>query len=64
MRTKLFREGIRKLLEIATNKRTSIMCMEPNPKHCHRRFITAYLERREVEITHIIAQGQVSLLTF
>jgi len=64
MRTKLFREGIRNLLEIATLKRTCIMCMEPNPKYCHRRFISTYLERRKVKVVHIIAKGQASLLTF
>jgi len=64
MRTKLFREGIQKLLEIAAQKRTCIMCMEPNPKYCHRRFISSYLERRKVRVVHIIAKGQASLLTF
>ena len=64
MRTKRFREGIRKLTEIARQKRTCIMCMEPNPKYCHRRFISAYLERKGVRILHIIAKGQTSLLKF
>jgi len=64
MRTKLFREGIKKLLEMAELKRVCIMCMEPNPKYCHRRFISAYLERKGVKVIHIIAKGQTSLLTF
>jgi len=64
MRTKLFREGIKKLLEIAALKRTCMLCMEPNPKYCHRRFISAYLERKGVIVTHIIARGQASLLKF
>jgi len=63
MRTKLFREGIRKLLEIAAPKRTCIMCMEPNPKYCHRRFISAHLERKGVKVFHIIAKGQTNLPT-
>ncbi|MEM2994611.1 MAG: DUF488 domain-containing protein [Candidatus Bathyarchaeia archaeon] len=54
MRTKLFRNGIKRLLEIAKNKRTCIMCMEPNPKYCHRRFISAHLERKGVKVIHII----------
>jgi len=62
MRTKLFREGIKKLLEVAAQKRTCIMCMEVNPKYCHRRFIAAYLERRGVKVIHIIAKGQQSLI--
>jgi len=58
MRTKLFKEGIRKLLETASQKRTCIMCMEPNPKYCHRRFISAHLERKGVNVIHIVAKGQ------
>jgi uncharacterized protein (DUF488 family) len=64
MRTKLFKEGIQKLLEIAAEKRTCIMCMEPNPKYCHRRFISAHLERKVVKVIHIIMKGQTNLLTF
>jgi len=64
MRTKLFREGIKKLLETAIEKKTCIMCMEPNPKYCHRRFISAHLERKKVRVTHIITKGQQSLLKF
>jgi uncharacterized protein (DUF488 family) len=64
MRTKLFREGIKKLLETAALRRTCIMCMEPNPKYCHRRFISTHLERKGVSVTHIIAKGQASLLKF
>jgi len=61
MRTKLFKEGIRKLLETASQKRTCIMCMEPNPKYCHRRFISAHLEGKGVNVIHIVAKGQKSL---
>ena len=64
MRTKLFREGVKKLLEIARQKRTCIMCMEKNPKYCHRRFLSAYLERKGVEVIHIIEKGQASILKF
>lgn len=64
MRTKLFREGIKRLLETAAEKRTCIMCMEPNPKYCHRRFISAHLERKGVKVIHIIAKGQASLFKF
>ena len=61
MRTKLFREGIKKLLGIARTKRTCIMCMEVNPKYCHRRFISAHLERKGVRVIHIINKGQRNL---
>lgn len=61
IRTKLFREGIKQLLEIAKAKRTCMMCMEVKPKYCHRRFISAHLERKGVKVIHIIAKGQKSL---
>jgi uncharacterized protein (DUF488 family) len=62
MRTKMFREGIKRLLEIASQKRTCIMCMEPNPKYCHRRFISAHLEKKGDNVFHIISKEQKSLL--
>lgn len=34
-KTGQFKEGIEKLIEISRRNRTCIMCMEPNPKHCH-----------------------------
>ncbi|MDH5390608.1 MAG: DUF488 domain-containing protein [Candidatus Bathyarchaeota archaeon] len=64
MKTELFREGIEKLLEFARQKRVCIMCMEKNPKYCHRRFLTAYLERKSVEVIHILEKGQVGLMKF
>lgn len=63
-RTKLFREGIQRLLEIAEKKRVCIMCMEVNPRYCHRRFISAFLERKGVEAIHIIGRGQASIIKF
>jgi len=63
MKTKLFGEGIEKLLELAKQGRVCIMCMEKNPKYCHRRFVSAHLERKGV-VVHIIKKGQVSLMKF
>ena len=60
MRTKLFREGVKQLLEIAEAERACIMCMEVKPKYCHRRFISAHLERKGVKVIHMIAKGQKS----
>lgn len=57
MQTKLFREGINRLLEIAMEKRACIMCMETKPEYCHRRFISFYLERKRIKIIHITGKG-------
>lgn len=64
VRTKLFREGIQRLLEIAERKRVCIMCLEVNPRYCHRRFISAFLERKGVEVIHIIGRRQARILKF
>jgi uncharacterized protein (DUF488 family) len=56
MKTMSFKEGVRKLLEIAEKSRTCIMCLETDPKYCHRRFITSYLSRKRVRVLHIVKQ--------
>jgi uncharacterized protein (DUF488 family) len=63
-KTEVFRAGIEKLLELARNGRTCIMCLEANPRYCHRRFISAYLESLGIEVVHIVKRGQTSLLKF
>lgn len=64
MKTELFGEGIEKLIEIATQKKVCIMCLESNPKYCHRRYISAHLERQGANVIHIRKKGQTSLLKF
>jgi len=62
MKTKLFRTGVEQLLKIAKQKRTCIMCMETNPKYCHRRFLSATLEKKGVTVIHVLCEGQKSLV--
>ncbi len=62
MQTKLFAEGIRQLLEVAKAKRACVTYMEMKPKYCHRRFVSANLERKGVKVIHIIEKGQTRLL--
>jgi uncharacterized protein (DUF488 family) len=64
MKTRLFRDGMKKLLELAKEGQVCIMCMEKNPKYCHRRFLSAHLERKGVGMMHILEKGQVSLMKF
>jgi len=54
MKTVLFEKGVNKLLEIAGKDRTCIMCLETDPKYCHRRFIASYLSNRGVRVIHIV----------
>jgi uncharacterized protein (DUF488 family) len=64
VKTQAFRAGTERLLELAKKWRTCLMCLEPNPRYCHRRFISAYLESIGVEVIHIIKSGQTSILKF
>jgi len=64
MKTGLFGEGVKKLLDLAKKRHACVMCMEKNPKYCHRRFLTAYLERKGVEVIHILEKGQTGLMKF
>jgi len=57
-RSKAFLDGLEELLEYARMKRTCIMCMESDPRYCHRRFIAARLEMEGVEVIHILKKGQ------
>jgi len=59
--TPTFQEGLGRLEEIATKKRTAIVCAERFPWRCHRRFIALALEERGWEVVHIIEPGRVWL---
>ena len=64
MKTRLFKSGVKRLLEFAKQRRVCVMCMEKNPKYCHRRFLTAHLEKTGVKVIHILNKGQISLISF
>jgi len=61
MGTPAFRDGIEKLIQLARRGRTCIMCMERNPKYCHRRFIAAYLEAMGIRVVHILRRRSADL---
>lgn len=53
-----FREGIDELLELASNRRTAIMCAEGVWWRCHRGLIADYLKAQGSEIVHITAAAR------
>jgi uncharacterized protein (DUF488 family) len=55
--TSQFQAGLRKLEEIARQKRAAIVCAERLPWRCHRRFIALELENRGWRVSHIIDEG-------
>ncbi|WP_258393118.1 DUF488 domain-containing protein [Nanobdella aerobiophila] len=55
MQSDEFKEGIKKLIDLAKNKRVAIMCSEWNPYRCHRRLISDYLSIiYDIRVIHII----------
>ncbi|MEM2930487.1 MAG: DUF488 domain-containing protein [Thermoproteota archaeon] len=56
METMLFRKGIERLLDLARDRRVCIMCLETDPKYCHRRFIARHLRTRSVRVLHIVGR--------
>ncbi len=59
--TEDFAEGVKTLEAAASGRVAAIMCAERLPWRCHRRFITAELERRGWEVRHIIDEKRVWL---
>ena len=56
METEEFREGIERLLELARDSRTAIMCAEAVWWKCHRSLIADYLKAKGVTVLHIVRE--------
>jgi uncharacterized protein (DUF488 family) len=59
MRTDEFREGVEKLLEVARQKRTAILCAEGLFWQCHRRLVSDVLVAIGVAVQHIMPTGEL-----
>jgi uncharacterized protein (DUF488 family) len=59
MLTEEFREGVEKLLEIAQQKRTAIMCAEGLFWQCHRRLVSDFLMAKGITVQHIMPGGEL-----
>src|SRR5256885_12452179 len=58
METSDFRAGIARLLDIATTRRSAIMCSEAVWWRCHRSLISDYLKVKGIEVNHIMSVGK------
>lgn len=58
METEGFQIGISKLLKLAAQQRTAIMCAEALWWRCHRSLISDYLKVRGNEVIHITGEGK------
>lgn len=54
METREFKRGVEELLKLASQRRTCLLCLEENPRSCHRRFLARYLQQLGVEVRHIL----------
>ena len=53
-KTETYRQGIEQLLDLLREGRVALMCLERNPKWCHRRYICETLEEMGIQVEHII----------
>ena len=62
MKRQWFKKGVKRLLELANEQRTAVMCSEEDPKMCHRHHLIAkYIMGHypEVEVIHIRGDGRM-----
>ncbi len=57
--SEIFHEGLYKLVALARQKTSAIVCAERFPWHCHRGYISQKLEEMGFEVRHIIEKGRV-----
>jgi uncharacterized protein (DUF488 family) len=63
MQTPEFGEALKKLIDLATQKRTAIMCAEAVPWRCHRSLISDALLVRGIKVQDILSDTNVRLHT-
>jgi len=57
-RTRLYREGLERVIESAGDERIALMCAEKEPLDCHRTILIGRsLAERGVAVAHILADG-------
>jgi len=54
MKTEEFKSGLSRVKELAKNRRVAMMCSEKMVFKCHRRFISRALQRRSIQVMHIV----------
>jgi len=59
MNSKEFKEGLKRLIEIAKKKKSAIMCAEILWFKCHRRFISEKLASLGFKIVHIYDKNKI-----
>jgi uncharacterized protein (DUF488 family) len=60
MATDEFAAGLERLLELASSRRTAVMCAEADWRRCHRRLLSDALVARGHRVLHIGPRGTVA----
>jgi len=63
MQTPQFEKGLEKLIELAKEKKSAIMCAEAVPWRCHRSLIADALTVRGIRVAHIVSGKRVLVHT-
>jgi len=58
METNEFRDGVERLIELASKQRVAIMCSEAVWWRCHRSMISDYLKVKGIDVMHIMGEGK------
>lgn len=61
-KTPEFKRALRELMELAGEKPSAMMCVEPHPSACHRRFVAKELEKLGWEVVHIVGKDKQQIL--
>jgi uncharacterized protein (DUF488 family) len=59
MMTAAFEEGLERVVRMAQEERTAIMCAERAPAECHRSLISDALVAQGIAVVHIVAVGSL-----
>jgi uncharacterized protein (DUF488 family) len=57
-RTPAFRVALERVLALAAERPTAVMCAEAHPSRCHRRLIADNAHARGLEVVHVLAPGR------
>jgi uncharacterized protein (DUF488 family) len=61
MQTTDFAEGLQRLMRLAEEKRTAIMCAEAVPWRCHRSMVADALAIRGIHVQHILSEKRAQV---
>lgn len=61
METEEFKQGVEKMLELARDSRTAVMCAEAVWWRCHRSLIADYLKAIGTTVIHVIDEKRTEV---